>query len=69
MFICPEGYLKNSGFTDPSEILIAVSTTLGSSTCAGIAWLGFLRIDKIMKTAQKIKAPLKVLFLLKYLIF
>jgi|TARA_B110000495_G_C22589406_1_gene353344 hypothetical protein len=69
MFICPDGYLKNSGFNDPSEILIAVSTTLGSSLCAGIAWPGFLRIDKIMKTVQKIKTPLKVLFLLKYLIF
>jgi len=34
--MCPEGYLKNSGFNDPSEIRIAVSTTLGSSTCAGI---------------------------------
>ena len=65
----PDGYLKNSGLNDPSEILIAVSTTFGSSGYAGIAWLGFLRIDKIMKTAQKIKAPLKVLFLLKYLIF
>jgi hypothetical protein len=39
MFICPEGYLKNSGFIDPSEILIAVSTTLGSSMCAGIETL------------------------------
>jgi len=26
-----------------------------------------LRIDKIMKTAQKVKAPLKVIFLIKYL--
>jgi hypothetical protein len=67
--MCPDGYLKKSGFSEPSEILIAVSTTLGSSTCAGIFWLGFLRIDKIMKTVQKIKTPSKVLFFLKYLIF
>jgi len=36
MFICPDGYLKNSGFNEPPEIFIAVSTTLGSSLCAGI---------------------------------
>ena len=67
--MCPDGYLKKSGFNDPSEILIAVSTTLDSSLCAGIDWPGFLRIDKIMKTVQKIKTPLKVIFLIKYLIF
>ena len=49
MFICPDGYLKNSGFNKPLEIFIAVSITLGSSLCAGIAWSGFLKIDKIMK--------------------
>tara|TARA_B110000881_G_C18511441_1_gene482462 strand:- start:502 stop:621 length:120 start_codon:yes stop_codon:yes gene_type:complete len=38
--MCPDGYLKKSGFNDPSEILIAVSTTLGSSTWAGIFWIG-----------------------------
>jgi len=32
--MCPDGYLKNSGFNEPSEILIAVSTTVVSSLCA-----------------------------------
>ena len=68
MFIYPEGYLKNSGFIDPLDTLIAVLTMKGSSGCAGIVWLGLLRIDKIMKTKQKIKAPVKVLVLIKYFI-
>ena len=68
MFIYPEGYLKNSGFIDPLETLIAVSITKGSSGCAGIVWLGLLIIDKIMKTKEKIKTPVKVGVLIKDLI-
>jgi len=31
--MCPDGYLKKSGFKEPLEIRVAVSTTLVSSLC------------------------------------